>query len=83
MLCFVLVKLAAAACFCSFASRLTPSYLDAFLACVLLLSAVVATPANMPVVAGPPQGHGPSTFDKSELLRTSLNIARPDQARAK
>jgi hypothetical protein len=21
----------------------------------------------MPVVAGPPQGHGPSTFDKSEL----------------
>lgn len=37
----------------------------------------------MPVVAGPPQGHGPSTFDKSELLRTSLNIARSDQPRGK
>lgn len=22
----------------------------------------------MPVVAGPPQGHGPSTFDKSEYI---------------
>jgi hypothetical protein len=25
----------------------------------------------MPVVAGPPQGHGPSTFDKSEFLEAA------------
>ncbi|PWY91026.1 hypothetical protein BO70DRAFT_83278 [Aspergillus heteromorphus CBS 117.55] len=25
----------------------------------------IAIPSKMPVVAGPPQGHGPSTFEKS------------------